>query len=115
MFAVWPTTSARYLELEHFLADLRREEAGAFGLNQAHSLVEIEQMATSGRFADLLLPSGTGLGLPRITLTTEQATRFGYGQTVILAGSDVQDAEAQTEEISGDSTAWNTDLIAQGL
>lgn len=76
------------LETHGHLALLRREAAGSFTLQDAHSLVEIEAAAQASKLADLLLPPGYGLDLPVITLTVEQMRRLGFGQQVILPEND---------------------------
>ncbi|MEZ4870481.1 MAG: tRNA pseudouridine(55) synthase TruB [Caldilineaceae bacterium] len=69
------------------LSRLRREAAGAFTLQDAHPLTQIEPMAQGGRLGELLLPLGQGLSLPRVTLDADAITRFGYGQSVRLTAS----------------------------
>lgn len=69
------------------LAALRREAAGAFTLADAHTLDEVAAAAEAGRFTDLLLPLGTGLDLPRVTVDGGAAQRLGYGQVTPLPGS----------------------------
>jgi tRNA pseudouridine55 synthase len=66
------------------LAVLRREAAGPFTLAQAHELSVIEHAAQQGRLADLLLPAGFGLDLPRIMIQPAEAQRLGFGQKVSL-------------------------------
>ncbi|HMN30250.1 MAG TPA: tRNA pseudouridine(55) synthase TruB [Caldilineaceae bacterium] len=66
------------------LAVLRREAAGPFSLAQAHELPVIEAAARQGRLAELLLPPGFGLELPRLTVLPAEAQRLGYGQKVPL-------------------------------
>jgi tRNA pseudouridine55 synthase len=69
------------------LARLRREAVGAFTLEQAHSLEALEQAARAGAFAELLMPAGTGLPLPALTLASPLLQRLGHGQIVGLGES----------------------------
>src|SRR4051794_14385675 len=66
------------------LAALRRSAAGSFTLEDAHTLLAIETAAQAGNFGNLLLPLGTGLGLPVITLDEATALRLSYGQRVAI-------------------------------
>jgi tRNA pseudouridine55 synthase len=64
------------------LSKLRREQVGAFTLEDAHSLAEIEAAADAGKLPALLLPVGAGLDLPKIVLAGDTVKRLGYGQKV---------------------------------
>ena len=66
------------------LAGLRREAAGSFTLDDAHSLDEIEASAKKDRLSELLLPSGTGLQLPVVNVNDDAMSKLGYGQHVTL-------------------------------
>jgi len=66
------------------LSLLRREMAGAFALDDAYSLEQIETIAQAGDFASILLPLGHGLEMAEIQLGAEAMTRLGYGQAVAL-------------------------------
>ena len=68
------------------LTSLRREAAGPFRIEDAHTLEAIEQAAASGTFTELLLPGSVGLDLPRRALTPDEARRLGHGQVVYLEG-----------------------------
>lgn len=79
------------------LTGLRREAAGAFTLDDAHPLDEVAAAAEEGRFDDLLLPLGTGLTMPQVTVETETAQRLGYGQVTPLS--------EQTDDTAADRLA----------
>lgn len=66
------------------LSALRREAAGGFTLDDAVELDAIQAAAKEGRLADLLLPPGDRLQMPRLTLDEESSRRFGYGQRVVM-------------------------------
>ena len=67
------------------LARLRREAAGQFTLADNHPLPAVEAAAEAGRLAELLLPLGAGLELPRLLVDEETARRLGFGQQVAIA------------------------------
>ena len=66
------------------LAELRRTAVGDFTLADAHTLDEIEAAANADTVRDLLLPLGSGLGLPILTLDDATAVRFSQGQRVVM-------------------------------
>ena len=71
------------------LSSLRREMAGAFSLTQAHQLAALEAIAEPDDWSRVLLPPGTGLGLPRLTLHDgEIIRRLGFGQKVAARWTD---------------------------
>ncbi len=72
------------LQTHGHLSLLRREKAGLFSLDDAHSLPQIESDAQTGDFARLLLPLGYGLQMAAIQLDAEAVTRLGYGQAVAM-------------------------------
>lgn len=76
-----------------YLALLRREAAGPFTLEDAHSLPAIEAAAQQNRLHELLLPPGYGLGLPRLAVSPDVARRLGFGQQVVL-GEDAAERSA---------------------
>lgn len=63
---------------------LRREAVGEFTLAQAASLAAVEQAAQAGELGRLLLPTGTGLPLPAVTLSDALLRRLQQGQRVPL-------------------------------
>lgn len=67
------------------LSYLRRDAAGHFALNEAHSLDAVERAAQAGAFSSLLLPPGVGLDRPRLPVDDESARRLGQGQKVWVA------------------------------
>lgn len=68
------------------LSYLRREVAGSFSVDKAHSLAAVEDAARMGRLDSLLLAPGIGLDLPKVLLAPENAQRLGMGQRVWLPG-----------------------------
>ena len=85
-----------------YLDILRREQAGPFGLADAHTLPQIESAIQQQRFAEMLLPLGARLDLPQLTLDEEAHTRLGYGQkTPIVAGPPPVEGLAQAYATDG--------------
>ena len=97
---------------------LRREAAGPFSLDDAMTLDAIEHAAANNTLLQSLHPPGHRLDLPELKLTNELATRFGYGQKVVLELPDswMQDssflatldavteaAKAEADDQQGDS------------
>lgn len=73
------------------LAGLRREAAGPFTLDGAHSLPAIAQAAATGSLPALLRPPGEGLRLARMQAADDLLRRLGFGQNVPMispAGCD---------------------------
>ena len=66
------------------LSYLRRESAGHFSVDQAHSLAAVEDAARTGTLDSLFVVPGTGLDLPKLLLDPESAQRLGMGQRVWL-------------------------------
>lgn len=66
------------------LSYLRREMAGSFSVNDAHTLAAVEDAARIGKLDALLLAPGIGLDLPKVRLDSESARRLGMGQRVWL-------------------------------
>lgn len=66
------------------LSYLRREMAGSFSVNDAHTLAAVEDAARMGKLDALLLAPGIGLDLPKVGLDSESARRLGRGQRVWL-------------------------------
>ena len=66
------------------LSYLRREVAGHFSVDQAHTLAAVEDAARLGTLDSLLLAPGTGLELPKVLLEPESALGLGMGQRVWL-------------------------------
>ncbi len=77
-----------------YLQTLRRTRVGAFTLDAAHTLAEIEQASHAGKLSSLLLPVGAHLPLPDHLLDADLIARLGYGQVVTLA-SDACEPERQ--------------------
>lgn len=93
------------------LAALRREAAGAFSIEMAHTMDAIETAAAAGRLTDLLLPLGAGLDLPALLLPDDAQRRLAFGQIVTLTplGHD----RAGSALAAGQE--WRPDQLAQGL
>jgi len=68
-----------------YLQALRRTRIGEFTIEEAHSLLAVEQACREGRLSDLLLPVGERLPLPSHRLDDETLRRLGHGQVVLLA------------------------------
>lgn len=69
-----------------YLQTLRRTCSGAFTIDEAQSLAEIESACQAGHLSELLLPVGERLPLPDHVLDAGQIVRLGYGQSVTLTG-----------------------------
>ena len=67
-----------------YLQALRRTRIGAFTVDEAHPLTEIEAASREQRLVELLLPVGERLPLPDHALDDETLLRLGYGQSVTL-------------------------------
>lgn len=62
------------------LTDLRRTETLGYSLAQCVTLEQLQQLADTGRLAEVLLPVESAFArLPRINLTAKQATMFQNG------------------------------------
>jgi len=86
-----------------YLNVLRREQAGAFGLAEAYTFDEIEAASQDNKLADLLLPLGYGLQMPKLEIGEEIARRLGYGQRVPMKKqmADPTEPLAQAVDSSG--------------
>jgi tRNA pseudouridine55 synthase len=85
------------------LTALRREAAGAFRVEQAHALADLEAAAAGG-LAAWLLPPGAGLDLPALVVDDEARRRLGHGQVVALPAPGVEAAPgalAQAQDAAG--------------
>lgn len=88
------------------LAALRREMAGSFTLDHAHTLDTIQAAAEQDALASLLLPTGAGLALPVLLIDNGMQRRLGYGQqvsisTALLDGPPTPDGLAQALTTAG--------------
>lgn len=102
------------------LAGLRREAAGPFRLDQAHTLVEIQQAAETDRLEDLMLPMGAGLDMPALHPDSESLTRLGHGQQVALPNAAWQTNGAPasrraSSQARPESACSDSELIAQAV
>jgi tRNA pseudouridine55 synthase len=70
----------------HLIA-LRRTSIGEFGLNEAHTLAQLEAMAPAERDACLMSLDRLVLNLPSLELDSVQATRLARGQRLGLTDS----------------------------
>lgn len=75
-----------------YLRALRRTRIGAFAIDEAHTLPEIEAASCAGKLPELLLPVGERLSLPNHVLEADQLMRLGYGQHVTLPGDACEPA-----------------------
>lgn len=66
------------------LVGLRRAQAGAFTVQDAHTMAALEEAAAQDALSSLLLAPGTGLDLPAVTVDAGTAVRLGHGQAVTL-------------------------------
>ena len=88
------------------LTALRRTVAGEFRLDQARGLVELQEMAASGRAADALLPNATlQLGMPGVEVDATAARLLSQGGTL-------QAAEALRSTLAGET--WCRLLATDG-
>jgi tRNA pseudouridine55 synthase len=67
-----------------YLAALRRTEASGLRIADAVTPERLEALAAESRLADVVLPAGDLLPLPRIVLVDDAAWRFVHGSTVPL-------------------------------
>lgn len=111
------------------LCFLRRLEVGPFSVVNASTLAAIEAAASTEGLSALLLVTGSGLGMPRLTLNDDERVRLGQGQwiyrqgyvssTDIAAAYDLQGrflgvVRAHTTE--GKGTVWKAEKwLAQQL
>ena len=72
------------LQTHAHLSSLRREAAGPFTLQAAHSLAAIEAAGQAEALDNLLLPLGYGLPLAEIVIDEDASRRLGHGQVVAL-------------------------------
>ena len=93
------------------LAALRREAAGPFTLEHAHTPDQIHAAAQAGAFDRLLLPTGAGLDFPSIEVDEAAARRFGFGQVVALARDNMQGAPMNAFAASQE---FSEIILAQG-
>jgi tRNA pseudouridine55 synthase len=61
------------------LTALRRTRVGTFGLDRAHSLEELE-----ANLAVIPVAEAAAATFPTVTITSEEATRVGHGQRLVL-------------------------------
>lgn len=92
---------------------LRREAAGSFELQEAHTLQEIEAVSQDGTLAMLLQPPGYGLQMPQIMIDEETERRLGHGQKVPFE-SDMSDGPTK-DELAQDTLAQAIDREGQTL
>ncbi|MEQ6886555.1 tRNA pseudouridine(55) synthase TruB [Salicola sp. Rm-C-2C1-2] len=70
------------------VAELRREQAGAFELTQALDLDELETMGRMAAHEHLLPPDVLLSDLPATVLEGERAVSISHGQAVTISGSE---------------------------
>lgn len=81
------------------LSYLRRDAAGAFAVDSAHSLAAIEEAGRAGDLRSLLLPPGTGLSLPRLPVDADTALGLGQGKRLWLPVQSGPDAGALLQAV----------------
>lgn len=95
------------------LSVLRREAAGPFTLEDAYTLPQIEEAARVGQLAQLLLPLGERLEIPRIALDAETVTRLGHGQRVVLDAATQRAVHSVVAQAEADADPQRA--LAQGI
>ncbi len=81
------------------LRALVRLSAGAFRLEESHSLDDLRAFAEANRFAEALIPPAQALPLPPVTLTPEQERAVRHGQRIELV--EAPGAELQALDAAG--------------
>jgi tRNA pseudouridine55 synthase len=75
------------LHSEGHLGGLVRTEAAGFRLEDAFSLIQLEEMAREGEIAEAILPPETGVRyMPRAVVSPEQEVRVKNGAPVRIEG-----------------------------
>ncbi|MEM7131415.1 MAG: tRNA pseudouridine(55) synthase TruB [Chloroflexota bacterium] len=69
-----------------YLDYLRRETAGQFQLNHAHTVDTIENVVSKNQLDTLLLPTGAYLDMPSIQVNEDELRYLGFGQSITLQG-----------------------------
>lgn len=71
------------------MSSLRRTRAGAFSVDEAHSLEDIEAAAREGRLSDIILPVDTLFApFPKLTVSQSAAKRLKNGNIIKISAED---------------------------
>lgn len=71
------------------MSSLRRVRAGAFSIEDAHSIDEVENAANGGRLVDIMLPVDTlFLALPELKVPESTANRLKTGNIIKISAAD---------------------------
>lgn len=71
------------------MSSLRRGRAGAFSIEDAHSIDEVENAANGGRLVDIMLPVDTlFLALPELKVPESTANRLKNGNIIKISAAD---------------------------
>lgn len=71
------------------MSSLRRTRAGAFSVDEAHSLEDIEAAAREDRLSDIILPVDTLFAsFPKITVSQSAAKRLKNGNIIKISAED---------------------------
>lgn len=71
------------------MSSLRRTRAGAFSVDEAHSLADIEAAAREGRLSDIILPVDTLFAsFPKLTVSQSAAKRLKNGNIIKISVED---------------------------
>lgn len=71
------------------MSSLRRTRAGAFSVDDAHSLADIEAAAREGRLSDIILPVDTLFAsFPKLTVSQSAAKRLKNGNIIKISAED---------------------------
>lgn len=71
------------------MSSLRRTRAGAFSVDEAHSLADIEAAAREGRLSDIILPVDTLFAsFPKLTVSQSAAKRLKNGNIIKISAED---------------------------
>ena len=71
------------------MSSLRRGRAGAFSIEDAHSIDEVENAANGGRLVDIMLPVDTlFLALPELKVPESTANRLKTGNIIKISAAD---------------------------
>lgn len=71
------------------MSSLRRTRAGAFSVDEAHSLADIEAAVREGRLSDIILPVDTLFAsFPKLTVSQSAAKRLKNGNIIKISAED---------------------------
>ena len=71
------------------MSSLRRTRAGAFSVDEAHSLEDIEAAALEDRLSDIILPADALFApFPKLTVSESAAKRLKNGNVIKVSAED---------------------------